>query len=77
MGESAEFKVGDKVSWTHSWMWGSSVNFSAREGKVVNVQESHCIVRYKGKDHRVNNTDLRYVGSQNALTEALFGKAGG
>jgi len=63
-------KPGDPVSFTVVRLSGRSLNFSSREGTLVEIRGVNALVKAKnGRKTWVNTSDLRRVGEQNALTE--------
>lgn len=67
-------KPGDKVSYTTVTPQGRhGLSFSSREGTLVEIRGVNAQVKAKnGRLLWVNTSDLRRVGQQNALTEALL-----
>lgn len=62
---------GDKVSFVRVRKEGHGFKFSAREGIVVDFNDTWVQVRYRGRTYDVARADVRAAGEKNALTEAL------
>lgn len=70
---SKMFSVGDKVSWTHIRKNGSRINFSTREGKVVQVHEYGCQVKMRnGRLESIRNDRLTKEGETTELTKMFM-----
>jgi len=66
------FKTGDKVTWTHTTSRGSSVQFSVREGKVVECFEYAARVKQRnGQSKIIRYSSLTPADEQNELTKAF------
>jgi hypothetical protein len=64
---------GDRVTWTHSYRRGRTVNFTTREGKIVRLIGSKADVKYRGELFRLKLDRLRKVGVRSELTDMVMG----
>lgn len=70
---SKRFSVGDRVSWTHLRTNGNRMNFSTREGKVVQVHEYGCQVKMRnGRLESIRNDRLTKDGETTELTKMFM-----
>lgn len=70
--EPNQFKVGDKVQWTHVTSNGHSMRMTNREGVITEIQRVSALVKMRnGRLNNVHFDDLRLQGEDSALT-AMF-----
>jgi hypothetical protein len=72
---STALLAGDRVTWTHVTMNGSSYNFRVREGRVVEQIGDIVTVKYRGALIKMRRDSVRRFGERNELTELVCGKA--
>lgn len=66
-------RIGDRVTWTHRWTRGRSVNFTTREGIISCFYEDGKVcVKSKGKEYRLRADRLRVAGQTTELTEMVL-----
>ena len=74
----ASLKEGDQVQWTHSRANGSSLQFTTRKGKVLQVNHGSALVKMRnGRSTMVPVRKLRPIGGKSELTEAFEAMAKG
>jgi hypothetical protein len=72
-----KFKVGDRVTWTHTTARGQSLTFSTRSGVVEKIGGSLVLVRLKnGRLTSQMMHNLRSAGQVTELTEFFQPKEG-
>lgn len=72
-GETPEITVGSVVTWTHVRSDGRGFRFSAREGRVIDMNLLTVTVRYRGgrTPVKILRDNVRLLGQKTALTEAF------
>lgn len=68
--------VGDEVQWTHVRDRGSTIQFYAMEGKILEIKGQKAVVKRKGsgRKYEVSLKRLRPIDQINELTEIVMGK---
>ena len=73
-----EYKVGDRVQWTHISQRGRTIDFSVRVGVVTEVLLAGDVaVKYRGKLLRKRADRLRPYGAPSELNDLVAAMAGG
>ena len=69
-----DFKVGDKVKWTHVYGRGiSGVSMTTWEGTVDQVGDKTVCIKRRKKRYRVVKERVRFLNERNDLTDQTMG----
>lgn len=71
---SAVFRCGDEVTWTHCRSNGRSIQFTRREGRIVEVGKVIALCkRHRATAEWVRIDRLRHAGDRSELTDLVMG----
>lgn len=66
---SNTIQPGMMVEWRYVNYSGNSITMSTRRGRVLRVSKSCAVIKYRGKEHLVDLSDITLDGQPSRLTQ--------